>query len=379
MNRLIIFSFCVAILAACQAPKEEASNSTLDELQAQKDSISGVIKGLTSELKSIEEKIALQDTTKKVPLVSSLEISKSEFNHYFKVQGNVESDKNATLFPSASGLIKAIYVQEGQNVSKGQKLLTIDSDVIATQISGYETQLALATDVFERTERLWNQNIGSELQFLEAKNRKESLEKSIATLRKQQSMATLRAPFSGVVDKVYQKVGEMGNPQVRAFTLLNLNKLHAKAHVSEKYLDKVKKNMPVQVTFGQGLDTVSGVISNLGRSINPANRTFEIKVDFMEKSEFLRPNLLAEVTVNDFKADSAIVIPASYVLQDIDGQFYVYLIEDKYDKKTVKKTIVETGLTYENNTTIISGLSEKDLIVTEGARKLVDDTEVRLN
>ncbi len=379
MNRLIIFSLCVAMLAACQAPKEEVTNSTLEALQAQKKSIAGTIKELTTQLKSIEEKIALQDTTKKAPLVSSLKISKSEFNHYFKVQGNVESDKNATLYPEAQGLIKAIYVREGQSVSRGQKLLSIDNDIIANQISEVETQLALATDVFERTERLWNQNIGSELQFLESKSRKESLEKTIATLRKQQSMATLRAPFSGIVDKIYPKVGEMGSPMAPAVTVVNLSKLHTVANVSEKYLDKVKKNMPVQVTFGQGLDTVSGVISNLGRSINPANRTFEIKVNFKEKSEFLRPNLMAEVTVNDFKQDSAIVIPASYVLQDTDGQFYVYIIKAKGGKKMVKKTIVETGLTYENKTMILSGLSEGDLIVTEGARKLVNGKEVRLN
>jgi len=367
------------MLTACQPAEKEVISSDLTELEARRDSISGLIAELTASLKTVEEKIALKDTTRKAPLVSSLEINKTTFNHYFKVQGNVESDKNATLYPEAQGLIKAIYVKEGQSVSRGQKLLSIDNDIIETQISGIETQLALATDVFERTERLWNQNIGSELQYLESKNRVESLEKNIATLRKQQSMATLRAPFSGVVDKVYPKVGEMGSPMSPAINVVNLSRLHAKANVSEKYLDKVKKNMPVQVTFGQGLDTVSGVISNLGRSINPANRTFEIKVDFKEKSDFLRPNLMAEVKVNDFKAESAVVIPASYVLQDIDENFFVYRIITKEGKKTAVKTLVKPGLTYDNNTMIISGLSAGDLIVSEGARKLVDGKEIRLN
>jgi len=379
MKKLIIFSLSVAILASCQPTQKEVVNSTLTELQGQKKSISTIIDSLTSELKSIEEKIALQDTTKKAPLVSTLELAKSEFNHYFKVQGNVETDKNATLYPETPGLIKAIHVREGQRVSKGQKLLSIDAGLVATQISAAETQLALATDVFERTERLWKQNIGSELQFLESKNNVEALENNIATLRKQQSMATLRAPFSGVVEEVYQKVGEMGNPMVPAIKVINLSKLYTKADVSEKYLNKVKKNMTVQVTFGDGLDTVSGVISNLGSSVNPANRTFEIKVDFKEKSEFLRPNLMAEVTVNDFKAEDAIVIPASHVLQDIDGNYFVYRVMEKKGKTLAVKTIVEPGLSYGDETMILSGLSSGETIVTEGARKLVDGKEIRLN
>ena len=376
MKNHIILSIGAAILLASCQPTEETS---LSKLKEKKTTFETQIDSINELLISVISEIALLDTVKKAPLVASTSIERSDFNHYFRVQGNVESDKNATLFPETQGLIKAIYVKEGQNVSKGQKLLALDNDIIANNIAEVETSLSLATDVFQRQERLWNQNIGSELQFLEAKNRKESLEKTIATLRKQQSMAVLRAPFSGVVDKIFPKVGEMGSPQSRAISVVNLNQLHTKADVSEKYLSKVKSKVPVTVYFGEGLDTISGVISNVGSSINPANRTFEIKVDFKEKSDFLRPNLMAEVEINDFKADSVIVLPSSYILQDIQGDSFVYRVEKKNGKTIAKKNILEPGLSYKGKTMILSGLTGAETLVTDGARKLVDGQEIRID
>ena len=376
MKNHIILSIGAAILLASCQPTEETS---LSKLKEKKTTFETQIDSINELLISVISEIALLDTVKKAPLVASTSIERSDFNHYFRVQGNVESDKNATLFPETQGLIKAIYVKEGQNVSKGQKLLALDNDIIANNIAEVETSLSLATDVFQRQERLWDQNIGSELQFLEAKNRKESLEKTIATLRKQRSMAVLRAPFSGVVDKIFPKVGEMGSPQSRAISVVNLNQLHTKADVSEKYLSKVKSKVPVTVYFGEGLDTISGVISNVGSSINPANRTFEIKVDFKEKSDFLRPNLMAEVEINDFKADSVIVLPSSYILQDIQGDSFVYRVEKKNGKTIAKKNILEPGLSYKGKTMILSGLTGAETLVTDGARKLVDGQEIRID
>ena len=376
MKNHIILSIGAAILLASCQPTEETS---LSKLKEKKTTFETQIDSINELLISVISEIALLDTVKKAPLVASTSIERSDFNHYFRVQGNVESDKNATLFPETQGLIKAIYVKEGQNVSKGQKLLALDNDIIANNIAEVETSLSLATDVFQRQERLWDQNIGSELQFLEAKNRKESLEKTIATLRKQQSMAVLRAPFSGVVDKIFPKVGEMGSPQSRAISVVNLNQLHTKADVSEKYLSKVKSKVPVTVYFGEGLDTISGVISNVGSSINPANRTFEIKVDFKEKSDFLRPNLMAEVEINDFKADSVIVLPSSYILQDIQGDSFIYRVEKKNGKTIAKKNILEPGLSYKGKTMILSGLTGAETLVTDGARKLVDGQEIRID
>ena len=376
MKNHIILSIGAAILLASCQPTEETS---LSKLKEKKTTFETQIDSINELLISVISEIALLDTVKKAPLVASTSIERSDFNHYFRVQGNVESDKNATLFPETQGLIKAIYVKEGQNVSKGQKLLALDNDIIANNIAEVEISLSLATDVFQRQERLWDQNIGSELQFLEAKNRKESLEKTIATLRKQQAMAVLRAPFSGVVDKIFPKVGEMGSPQSRAISVVNLNQLHTKADVSEKYLSKVKSKVPVTVYFGEGLDTISGVISNVGSSINPANRTFEIKVDFKEKSDFLRPNLMAEVEINDFKADSVIVLPSSYILQDIQGDSFVYRVEKKNGKTIAKKNILEPGLSYKGKTMILSGLTGAETLVTDGARKLVDGQEIRID
>jgi membrane fusion protein (multidrug efflux system) len=378
MKNYIILSLSAAMfLVACQPA--QVTETSLDKLVQKRDSIQGVLNEVAVELKIYEAKIAEQDTVKKAPLVASEVVGRSEFNHYFKVQGNVESDKSATLFPETQGIVKAIYVKEGQKVSAGQRLLALDNDIIASNISEVETSLSLATEMFERQERLWNQNIGSEMQFIEAKSRKESMEKTIATLRKQQSMAVLKAPFSGVVDKIYPKIGEMGSPMSPAVSVVNLNELHAVADVSEKYLIKVKPNAPVRISFGEGMETLNGNIKNIGATINSANRTFEIKVGFAHKADFLRPNLMAEVEINDFKADSAIVIPSSNILQDIDGKSFVYCIMQEGTKHIVRKTIVDPGITYRGKTMILSGLNGGESIVTEGARKLVDGKEIRLN
>ena len=376
MKNHTILSLSVALfLVACQPPEE----TSLEKLIEKKENFENSIDSINGLLIAINTEIGLLDTLKKSPLVASSLVGRSEFNHYFKVQGNVESDKSATLFPETQGIVKAIYVKEGQQVSAGQNLLALDNDIIASNISEVETSLSLATEMFERQERLWNQNIGSEMQFIEAKSRKESMEKTIATLRKQQSMAVLKAPFSGVVDKIYPKIGEMGSPMSPAVSVVNLNELHAVADVSEKYLIKVKPNAPVRISFGEGMETLNGNIKNIGATINPANRTFEIKVGFAHKADFLRPNLMAEVEINDFKADSAIVIPSSNILQDIDGKSFVYCIMQEGTKHIVRKTIVDPGITYRGKTMILSGLNGGESIVTEGARKLVDGKEIRLN
>lgn len=379
-NFILLTGGFILFLAACQQTEKE--DTELSTLIDKRDSIQKKIDTLTIELKDFEAQIAELDTVKKAPLVASTQIKNSEFNHYFKVQGNVESDKNATLFPETQGLIKAIHVKEGQKVAAGQRLMTLDNDIIANSIAEVETSLSLATDVFERQERLWNQNIGSEMQFLEAKNRKEQLEQSIATLRKQQSMAILKAPFSGVVDQIYPKVGEMGSPASPAISIVNLRELHTVADVSEKYLGKVSRKMPVSVSIGNGLDTLNGMISNIGSSINPANRTFQIKVDFTDKSEILRPNLLAEIVINDFKVDSAIVIPEKYVLQDIEGNSFVYAAVKEKNKKrekyVAKKMIIEKGQSYNGEVLVLNGLKPGDHVITDGARKLTNGEEIRL-
>ena len=376
MKNHTILSLSVALfLVACQPPEE----TSLEKLIEKKENFENSIDSINGLLIAINTEIGLLDTLKKSPLVASALVGRYEFNHYFKVQGNVESDKSATLFPETQGIVKDIYVKEGQQVSAGQNLLALDNDIIASNISEVETSLSLATEMFERQERLWNQNIGSEMQFIEAKSRKESMEKTIATLRKQQSMAVLKAPFSGVVDKIYPKIGEMGSPMSPAVSVVNLNELHAVADVSEKYLIKVKPNAPVRISFGEGMETLNGNIKNIGATINSANRTFEIKVGFAHKADFLRPNLMAEVEINDFKADSAIVIPSSNILQDIDGKSFVYCIMQEGTKHIVRKTIVDPGITYRGKTMILSGLNGGENIVTEGARKLVDGKEIRLN
>lgn len=363
----------MAFLAACN---DDKPNGELDSLIAKRDSIRLAKDSLEAELLLLDERIAALDTTADHKLVTTYQASREEFRHYFEVYGNVETDRAASLYPENPGMVQQIPVSEGQKVRKGDVLMRFDAELVSRNIEEQQTQLALATTLYEKQKRLWDQNIGSEVQYLEAKNRKESLENAIKTLREQGNKSVLRAPFDGIVDKIFLKVGEMGSGQMPAMRIVNNENLYITAEVSERYFGKIEKGDSVWVIVNR-TDTLTSAISRIGSFINPNNRTFEVRVDIDYGDGNLLPNSLVVLKINDYKEDKAVAIPSSLIMQDGDGENYVFIIEkDKNSQTVAKKQPVQAGMRYLEQTLIKQGLDEMSVIIDKGSRGVRDGDRV---
>lgn len=354
----------VSIVSCKQEPQSE-----LSELVAKRDSIRTVRDELEDEILKLDAIIQDLDTTLSYKMVTVLDADTSLYKHYFAVYGNVKSDNTASLYAENPGNITSIPVNEGQQVKKGQILVRIDDGVFARNLQELQTSLDLSTTLYEKQKRLWDQNIGSEVEFLEAKNRKESAENSIATLKEQRSRSNIVAPFDGVVDKIFQNLGEMATTQLPIVRIVNLDDLYITTDISERYINELKVGDEVMMSFGN--DSLMSGISRIGAFINPTNRSFEVQVDLNGKMEGIRPNSLVSLKINDLVKQGAIVLPSSIIMQDGKGQDYVFVIgKDDSDYPIAVKKIVTTGSSYHGKTVILEGVSKGDKVIDKGARSV---------
>lgn len=355
--------------------KRELIEAEMAFLQARKTAVKEIYTRTSELLAGLDAKLIEIDTTRRTPIVTPAVVTERIFKDYFRIQGNLEAAQNAMVFPELNGLIKSISVKEGQRVSKGQTLMTLDTELVRKQIAEVETSLTLAQDLHTRQKALWDQNIGSEVQYLEAKNRKESLENTLSTLKQQQSMGTVTAPFAGTVDEILPKVGEMASPGFPVARVVNLGELYVEADVSEKHFGKIDigREVLVNVQGIEGAQEIAAKVSRVGSYIKPDNRTFRIRVDFDQKRTDLIPNLVTELMINDFSsADSVAVLPTEMVLENALGEPYVWILEDaqRPDRMKVVRRILVTGPTYHGHTMIAEGLKAGDQIVDRGVRKV---------
>jgi RND family efflux transporter MFP subunit len=270
------------------------------------------------------------------------------------------------------GRIIKMTVKEGDLVRKGQLIASVDVESMDKQKAEIQKSLDLAVDVFSRQKRLWEQNIGSEVQFLQAKNNKERLEKSMQTLDVQLKKRNIYAPISGAVDKVYLKAGEMSGPGSPIVQILNVSKVKVVTDVPETYLGKVKRGDKVSIEFPALGKNMIKNISQLGRSIDPANRTFKMEVNIDNPSGELKPNLLSIVKINDFTQKDAIFIPVDNIQQEVTGKRFVYVVKEVEGKKVASKTYVTIGESADNQVIITEGLAEGDKVILKGARNCAD-------
>lgn len=304
--------------------------------------------------------------------VTVLTVRPEAFEHRFAVQGNVETDRNAAVTPEFSGLVEEILVVEGQRVQAGQALLRLNTDLVDRSEQELRTQLELSTDLFARQERLWAAGIGSEVEYLQLKAAKEGLEKGLATFAEQREMAVVRSPFDGTVDRVFTKRGEMAGPGMPVARVVDLSEMYVRAMVSDHYAGRIGKGLPAEVVVA-GVDTVVTEIGRVGSFINPANRTIEITLPLPGKTRFL-PNMFANVWLQDFAADSAVVLPSALVQQDVEGRNFVYLVQDG----VVRKRVVELGMGSGDEVMVERGLAWNDQVVEKGASRIVDGESVRI-
>lgn len=367
----------ILLLAACSG-----ANNGLDEKKAQLAELEKSADALAVQINTLKEEIAVLDTTTSNTnngiLVELTTLKPSMFRHYFTVNGIVEADKNLAISTEAPGKIEKVLVEEGQSVSAGTVLASLNTQTLQSNLQEVKKNLAFATTVFERQKRLWDQKIGSEFQYLEAKNRKETLEQSQKTLESQIAMSTLRAPEDGVVDKIYFKEGEYLAPGMALMQLVNLNNLKITSDISEMYLKTVKKGDVVEVSFPVlGMDKMMLPIKRTANIIEPRNRTFQIEIEVKNTDKVLKPNLVSVLTLMDFQKDSSIVVPSNVISQDSKGEF-IYVAANESGKMIAKKTYIKTAKTSNNETLVAEGLKFDDQIITSGYNQVSNGAAIKL-
>ena len=301
------------------------------------------------------------------------EVKKQVFESFVEVHGVVESDKNVMVMPEASGIVRSISVKSGQQVRKGQTLGVIDTELIYKNIAEVKKSLEFATDVFNKQKSLYDQKVGTEMQFLEAKNRKETLEKSLSTLQSQASKGVIKSPIDGKIDEVYPKSGEMASPQTPFVRIVNTRDVYLNLDVSESFLNKIKIGDEVQARFPYQKDTMMVKVDYKGNFINPNNRTFKVHCNINKVNKTLPPNLLAVVRLRNEMIKDAIVVPTNIIQNDGKSDF-VFVIS----KGQAVKKLVKTGPTYQVSTTILSGLEVGDKLVTQGHKGLTNESKVEV-
>ncbi len=364
MKNILTFLIIIIIAISCN---KEIQKSSLEDLNTQKMTLVSKIDSLNKELKGIEKEISKLDTGKKLQIVTTIPAKIGEFKHYIEIQGIVQADKNIEIRPELGGTVKSILVKEGQRVSAGQLLVQLDDSSIKNTLAELNTQLNLAKTTFERQERLWNQKIGSEMQYLQAKAQNESLENNLTTIKNEARKMKIIAPFSGIVDVIFPKNGELTNPQSPVIRLINLDKVYVEADITETYLPILKVGTEVILNFSSINKEVNSKIAQIGHYINPDNRSFKTRINISNKDQSIKPNLLADVKILDF-ATNGIIIPSNLVQQDQKGSDYVFTIKTKNGEHEIVKTLVKVSNEYNHNVYISEGLSDSDTIVNLGAR-----------
>ena len=365
----------ISLMLCCG--KTSKQSASLLELNSNKRDLIQQIDSLSSLLKSVELNISKLDTNKRLTRVTALKSEEKMFQHFIEVQGSVEADQSVELYPESSGNITKIFVREGQSISKGRPLVQIDNSILESSKVELQTQLDLAATTFERQKRLWNQNIGSEIQYLQAKAKKEGLENSLESLKSQAKKLKITAPFSGTVDEVFAKTGGLANPMFPALRLINLDQIHVESEVTETYLKYIKKGTEVELYFPSIDKKINTKVDQVGNYINPNNRSFKVRMNVNNTDGTLKANLLADVKISDFK-EVGIVIPSNLIQKDRMNKTFVYTLvkEDKFFR--VKKSYILEKMSYENESFISEGLEADALIVDKGSRLVKGDETVIL-
>ena len=377
---LIIVS---SLIFSCQSENksviEVIESNNIDLIKLKREEINNKQQKIYEELNLIDLKLDELENNSKYPIVSTTKIIEQKFKHYVELQGDVKSDKVISIYPEFSGIINEIFIKSGENVGEGQILATINDGGLKQQLSQLQITYNLAKTTYERQERLWNQKIGSEIQYLESKSMFEAQSEAIEQLNKQLSKTVIRAPFSGTVDNVIVKKGEVVYPgRSNLMLLVNMQEMYVESKVPENYINSITKGKDV-VIEAPILDMIlKSKISLVANYINPLNRTYRIEAEIPENNYKIKPNLNVKIRVNDYTNENAILILLNHINIDSNNDEYVYKIIKKDGKNYASKTIIETGRNNGDFIEVLKGVSIGDEIVSEGARKITNNSEVKI-
>lgn len=371
MNKTLIIMLLVVFAAACNKPGDKKAE--LASLKKQQDELAVKIKKLEAELQVNDTNVV-----SKVTPVSVTEAKPEAFNHYLEVQGKVDGEDNIAVSAEMAGAITAVNVKEGDVVRKGQVLAQIDNSVIQQQIASTKQQLDFATNLYNKQKALWDKQIGSEVQYLTAKNNRDNLEKALATLNDQLDMTRIKSPINGSVEEVNLKVGQMASPGLAAVRVVNFTNAKVVAEIAEAYAPKVKPGNKVIVFFPDFNTEIPTTIRFTSKYINPVNRTFISEVHLGPSKVEYRANMMAVVKINDYSNPKSFNVPITIIRDSQTGK-YIYVAKEENGKLVARRQQVVVGNTYNGLAEIKQGITEGDKIITTGFNNLLDGTLIQVN
>jgi len=366
---LSIITALSIFVMSCGGKKTNDKSAELAELKKQQNEI-------TLKIKEIEKELGAESKTSKQVLVSIDTLKEKTFIHYLNIQGRVDATDNVIANAKIPGTVSRIIVKEGAIVKAGQLLASTDASAMLSGLEEANTGLAFATNIFEKQKKLWDQKIGTEFQFLQAKNSKEQAEKRIATLNNQIEMSQIVSPISGVVDEVMLKIGQPASPGMpgNGIRIVNLGSLKVKADVAETYSKHIKAGNEVVVELPDAEKTLKTNISYVSKSINNLTRTFNVEV-LLPSSDDYQANMMAILKIADYKALNSLSIPVNLVQNSDEGE-YIFIAFKDGNKSVAKKKMIKTGKLSGNDIEVLSGLKNNDLIISVGFQGLNDGDEI---
>ena len=380
-----ILNLSIILVISCGPKNSKSTEEILATndytlIQKRKGEIKTQINDLKFELNRLDNVLEKIDTDKNLFLVSAIKLKYKNFSHYLNFQGSLDTDQNVVIYPELPGLLKNIYVKQGDKVKKGQIIAKISDNGLTDQLEQLKLQRNLAKTTFERQKKLWDQKIGSEIQYLQAETNFKGLEKKISQMRDQEGKTRILAPFDGTIDDVIADIGSNLAPGLTPiFRIINIEQMKVSAEIPEIHIPYIKQNKNVKIYVPILDKQILGKISSVGNFINPNNRSFSIEIKLLNKSNELKPNMTVSLEINDYQNKSAILIPSKDILEDEEGNFYVYkLVIDSNENYKSNKVMIQKGKSYNNMTEIKSGLKENDLIINDGLRQVEDGQIVKV-
>tara|TARA_B110000285_G_C15132501_1_gene624619 strand:+ start:2605 stop:3780 length:1176 start_codon:yes stop_codon:yes gene_type:complete len=387
MKNIYLIFLTAIILSACSNKKELSvdeilATSDIAIINSKKVEIDTELEKLTTSLNKLNSKLNSLNKDKNTPLITTFKAQEQVFDHFIELQGNVQTKQNVLVYPEMPGILKKVFVKEGQKVAKGQPLAVIDDGGLSKQILILELNEQLAKTTYERQKRLWDQKIGSEMQFLQAKTSYNTQKNSTNQLKQQLGKFTIKAPFTGIIDDVFKEKGTVVAPGQGAeiFRIINLSDMYIETDVPENYITSITKNKAVEVNFPILNETFHSKIRQVGNFINPSNRSFKIEVSVPNLAGKIKPNLTAKLKLNDYTNTKAILIPQSIISENAKGQQFIYIVKNKKENNlaVAERLVIETGKTQGDFIEVIKNLTSDAEIIMEGARSVNNGQVVKV-
>jgi len=372
----IFLNSCEKSLKSTENKNDFKSVKLLKEIKEEK---LNAIEKIENEIDIINNKLDNSLKNKNIPVVSKIDVKSSIFKHYAEFQGSVKTNKNILVYPESPGILKKLYVTKGEFVKKGKLIAELDNEILNSQLEQLKIQSNLLKNIFDRKKRLWDKKIGSEIDFLESKANYLTSKEKIKELKALIKRTKIYAQFSGNIDDIITKIGSNVNPGITPiFRLINIDVVYIESEIPERHIQNINEQSEVKIYIPTLDESIASKVSQVGNFINPANRSFKIEVKFKNTNKVLKPNMTVKILVNDYTNQNAILIPIKNILENSEGDSYVFKILNSNKTFKTKKEFITLGKVKENLVEVISGLNSNDVIVEDGLRFIKDDQIINI-